>query len=168
MTRLNTKAFLREDWKKGTKMLGYIKTGIGLLAAGCAIAAIPANAQGRHGVSWSGIVDDTVIVYIHGDRVRTETISGNSPRDVSDRSFGRLPDRPVRVFLEDRDGRGRITIVQQPNERNDYTAAVRIYDPEGGSARYHFSVSWQGPNRWGRGWQDRDRYDNDGSVWDRR
>jgi len=160
-------------------MLGYVKTGIGLLAAGCAIAAIPANAQGgRHSVSWSGIVDDTVIVYIHGDRVRTETISGNSPRNVSDRSFGRLPDRPVRVFLDDRDGRGRISIVQQPSERNDYTAAVRIYDPEGGSSRYHFSLSWQGQNRWGRswqdrdrrdsGWQDRDRYDRDGSVWDRR
>jgi hypothetical protein len=149
-------------------MLSYVKTGIGLLAVGCAIAAIPANAQGRHGVSWSGIVDDTVIVYIHGDRGRTETVSGNSPRNVSNRTFGRLPDRPVRVFLEDRDGRGRITVIQQPSERNDYTAAVRIYDPDGGSARYHFSLDWQGRDRqpWGR--RDRNRYDNDGSVWDRR
>ena len=147
-------------------MFQSLKIGLGVAAAASALAVMaPANAQGRRDISWRGDVDDTVIVYIHGDRTRTETLSGNGPRNVRSNSFGRLPDRPVTVFLSDREGRGRIRVVQQPGPDNDYTAAVRISDPEGGSSRYRFTLSWRGPNG---GWDNRAGYDNnryDNSNW---
>lgn len=124
-------------------MVRQWKIGMALIAAGCAVAAVPANAQGQHGVSWSGDVDDVVIVYVHGDRVRTETVSGHSPWNVSTNVFGRLPDRPVRVWLSDQDGRGRVRVIQQPGPDNDFTAAVRIHDPQSGKSHYHFDLNWE-------------------------
>jgi len=133
-----------------------MKFGLGLAAAFGALATMaPANAQGRRDVSWRGDVDDTVIVYFHGDRTRTETVSGDGPRNTSD--SGRLPDRPVTVFLTDRQGRGRIRVIQQPRADNDYTAAVRIHDPEGGRSHYEFKLSWRRP---GGG-----RFDDRGHDW---
>ena len=157
-------------------MLHSMKFGLGLAAAFGVLATVaPANAQGRRDISWRGDVDDTVIVYFHGDRVRTETVTGDGPRNVS--TFGRLPDRPVTVFLSEREGRGRTRIIQQPSAENDYTAAVRIKDPQGGRSHYEFRLSWRRPNgnwdnnRSGGNWNGnndgRDRDDNrDSRDWD--
>jgi hypothetical protein len=106
-------------------------------------AALPASAQGPRSVNWSGNVDDTAIVIIHGQDVRTNTVSGKSVTNINTQSFGRLPERPVNVYLQERHGRGQIRIVQQPSPDNDFTAKVRIHESRPGSSHYDFVLAWQ-------------------------
>ncbi len=103
----------------------------------------PANAQGRGQVHWSGTIDNTAVVSIHGSDVRTTTTSGKSAYNVNVQDNGRLPHRPVTVFLEQQRGRGRVRIIQQPSSGNDFTAAVRVRDPQSGAGRYEFTLGWQ-------------------------
>ena len=97
----------------------------------------------RGHVSWSGDVDDTVTVSVHGTDVRTQTVSGKDVSNPSIQVVGRLPDRAVRVVLRRVNGRGDVRIVQQPNPRNNFTARVRIHDPQSGSSHYSFVLGWQ-------------------------
>ncbi len=108
----------------------------------------PGNPQEQPGgMHWQSDVDDTVVVYIHRRDVRTETRSGKSARDVDARLFGWLPERPVAVFLRHEEGRGHVRIVQQPSPENDWTAAVRIHDPQPGRSHYEFELGWQDVGR---------------------
>ncbi|MGO8671026.1 MAG: hypothetical protein ACLQVD_06655 [Capsulimonadaceae bacterium] len=109
---------------------------------GAGIFARPLD-EGTGHVHWRGIVDDSAIVYIHRGTVRTVTTSGRRTRDVSTFEFGRLPARmPEFVELTDVDGRGEVSVIQQPSFENDHTAAVRIYDPQPGSSMYSFTLQW--------------------------
>lgn len=92
-------------------------------------------------------MDDTTIVYVHERDVRTRDVSGKGSVNVSTQVFGRLPRGPVQVYLERREGRGRIRIIQQPNPDNDFTAAVRIQDPKPGRSHYDFTLEWAGDGR---------------------
>ncbi len=124
-----------------------------LIAAALAslgMSAVPANAQGQRRVHWSGTVDDTAVISIHGTDVRTSTTSGKSVSNINADMNGRLPHRPVTVFLEQQHGRGRIRILQQPGPGNDYTAVVRVRDPQAGAGRYDFALSWQPRGGFGR------------------
>ena len=129
-----------------------------LLLAVIGALILPANAQGRYHndlddygrpyapeggqVNWSGNVDDTTIVYIHLHDVSTQTVSGKSATDVHARVFGRLSRGPVYVSLRQWDGRGRVRVIQEPSPDNDFTAAVRIRDPQPGRSHYDFVLGW--------------------------
>jgi len=110
--------------------------------AACAALAVPAAAFADGSVAWSGNVDDTAIVYIHGQNAQTETISGNATRDTRAYFRGHLPHHPVFVSLRRSEGRGRVRIVQQPGPNNGFTAGVRIHDPQPGSSFYRFVLTW--------------------------
>ncbi|MGO8671703.1 MAG: hypothetical protein ACLQVD_10110 [Capsulimonadaceae bacterium] len=94
-------------------------------------------------LQWSGNVDDTTVIYVHRDSVRTVTISGKDATNVNPVLRGRLPRRPEFVDLTDVSGRGDVRIVQEPNPRNDFTAAVRIHDPQPGRGFYSFTLRWR-------------------------
>jgi hypothetical protein len=57
-----------------------------------------------------------------------------------------LPHRDVEVSLEDQQGRGEVRLVEQPRQRNSYTARVSIRDPQSGSGEYSFTLVWTRPN----------------------
>ena len=94
------------------------------------------------GVRWTGDVDDTTLVYIHRGDVRTENRAGKAATNIDVRQFGYLPERPVSVFLRRAEGRGQVRIVRQPSPDNDFTAVVRIHDPQAGRAHYAFELAW--------------------------
>ena len=123
------------------------------LTASAQFAPRPGQFAPRPGgsVTWSGTVDDTTIVTVHQDLVRTRVVSGKSSGDVNAQVLGRLPDRPVRLFLRQRQGRGEIRIVQQPNPGNNFTGRVRIHDPQPGSSFYSFVLTWRRPAGFGPG-----------------
>ncbi len=135
-----------------TLLMGLLLTALPL-AASAQFAPRPGQFSPRPGgsVTWSGTVDDTTIVTVHQDLVRTRVVSGKSSSDVSAQVLGRLPDRPVRLFLRQRQGRGEIRIVQQPNPSNNFTGRVRIHDPQPGSSFYSFVLAWRRPARVGPG-----------------
>lgn len=127
--------------------------------AACALAA-PAFAQNRGLISWSGQVDDTVIVRIHHDRVRTITMHGAAPTNVNSNVQDPLPMAPVHVWLSDVHGRGRVRIIEEPNFSNNYTAVIRVKDPQNGTGYYAFNLRWRDDNASGNTDNDNDNDDN--------
>lgn len=94
-------------------------------------------------LSWSGRVDDRVNIIIKGRDVRTQTIAGTNPTGVSQNMSGALPNRSANISVNKRNGRGEVTVIQQPNRSNNFTAIVQVYDPRGGADNYSLDVSWQ-------------------------
>jgi hypothetical protein len=92
---------------------------------------------------WSGSVDDEVEIRIQGRNVDTRTLSGNVVRDVRANINGRaLPRRDLQIRVRERQGRGTVSVVQQPGQWNGYTAVIRVRDRQGGYGHYDFDVSW--------------------------
>ncbi len=112
-----------------------------LLAALGALSG-PARAQGGNDLRWSGDVDDTTIVSVRGNDVRTDTVFGKQASNINAQVFGALPRGPIQAYLRFRHGRGQVRIIQQPSPDNDFTAKVRIHDPQPGRAHYEFDVAW--------------------------
>lgn len=108
-------------------------------------AALSANAQtvdasGR--VFYRATVDDRVHVVVRRDRVETRTVSGKA-NPVGVFSFtSPLPESPVTVSVLRKEGRGKVSVIQQPTSENDYTAIVEIYDDRGGSRDYLLDIYW--------------------------
>lgn len=94
--------------------------------------------------TWSGRVDDRVNVIIRGGSIYAETVSGNSVQLNNQNMNGALPRRSTTVTARKTNGRGDVTVIQQPNRSNNYTAIVQIYDRKGGSDTYGLEISWAG------------------------
>jgi hypothetical protein len=100
--------------------------------------------NGSEVLRWSGDVDDALEIRIQGNRVDYRTLSGKSVRNVrANLVRGGLPRDDVYVMVTDRAGRGSVSVVQQPNARNNYTAVIRVYDPRSGYGDYQFDVSYR-------------------------
>jgi hypothetical protein len=98
-------------------------------------------------LTWSGRVDDEVIVECRGQDCRAQTLRG-SPATRDRVSFTRpLPERDVRVSLDGVEGRGQVQLAEHPSASNGYTARVRIRDDQGGTGDYTFSLYWTRPAR---------------------
>ena len=96
-------------------------------------------------IAWSGRVDEEALVSCQAKTCSSTAASG-APVAGEHFKFTRpLPGRPVEVTLGERDGRGEIRLVEQPSERNHYTARVSIHDPQGGSSDYSFKLVWNRP-----------------------
>jgi len=90
---------------------------------------------------WTGDVDKTVVVRWRGDRAMLQTVDGATARNVrADVAGVGLPARDVTLRIIQREGRGNIVVEQQPSSGNDYTAVIRINDPEEGYGHYDFDV----------------------------
>lgn len=93
-------------------------------------------------VVWSGRVKQEVIVSCRAKTCVSDPRNGLAVGDEHFKFSRPLPDRPVEVRLEDSQGRGEIRLIEQPSERNQYTARVLIRDREAGAGEYSFTLSW--------------------------
>lgn len=129
------------------------------------IAGAPAlMAQNRTLFSWTGRVDREVQITMRGRDVWT---------NGSDRSDGRgrtsvesaLPRTDGYVRVQALDGRGDVSVVQQPSAANAYTTIVRVRDRSSGADRYRVNAYWE--SRYGddRGGQVGRRDGNDNGGW---
>ena len=99
--------------------------------------------RGRSQIKWSGRVEDEVVVSCSRNRCTSEASRG-VPAMQEHFKFSRpLPQTDVEVRLENAEGRGDIRLVEQPAERNGYTARVQIRDPQSGTGDYAFKLSWK-------------------------
>lgn len=127
-----------------------------LLCLSTAILAPAANAQEgkppaataserqNNTVVWRGEVDGTIDISVRHRSVQVNVVSGRTLRREQ-REFsvqGFLPSRPLTVRLENADGPGTIEIVQQPAEANNFTAVVRVSNPNPGRAEFRFTLAW--------------------------
>ena len=116
-------------------------------------------AQNRPLFTWSGRVDREVQITMRGRDVWTS----GADRDDGARNRvdvgSALPrsDGYVRVQVDN--GRGDVSVVQQPASWNNYTTIVRLTDRNSGSERYRVSAYWESryaDNRGGYGRRDGD------------
>ncbi len=90
---------------------------------------------------WTGDVDHTVVIRWRGDRAMLQNTEGDIARNVrADVGGAGLPARDVNLRVIQRQGRGNIIIEQQPSSGNNYTAVIRVNDPQGGYGHYDFDV----------------------------
>jgi hypothetical protein len=95
------------------------------------------------GVRWSGLVDDDVELRIRGRRVDVVERSGVRTRDTRSTFSGvGLPRESGLLRVVYADGRGNVSVAQQPAPWNEYTGVVRVRDPRGGAARYDIDIRW--------------------------
>jgi hypothetical protein len=104
----------------------------------------PGYGRVRGSMHWSGSVDGTVEIRLRRRDIDYRTLSGARPRNVRAEPSGAAINRAVSaVEVRSARGRGSVTVVQQPNARNDYTAIIRVRDPQGGFGSYDFDVIWR-------------------------
>jgi len=104
--------------------------------------AVEAHAGRSDKMAWSGRVDQEATISCHAKSCFSATLSGAPVADEHFKFSRPLPGRDVQVKLEQTEGRGDIRLVEQPSERNQYTARVSIRDPQSGSGDYSFALVW--------------------------
>jgi hypothetical protein len=126
-----------------------------LLLGGAAVAA----AQARPVLRWSGQVDRDIDITIRGGQAYT---SGQDSRDRrgSIRVQSALPRQDGQLSVRLLQGRGSAVVVQQPARSNNYTAIVRVQDPQSGVGQYSLDTYWDG---YANGQYDSGRYGNNGN-----
>jgi hypothetical protein len=93
---------------------------------------------------WSGNVDSELEIRLAGRRFDERTLSGGATRDERSSVIGEgLPRRDVQLVVSQRQGRGQVYVAQQPTAYNEYTAVIRVRDPQGGYGYYDFEVDYR-------------------------
>lgn len=93
-------------------------------------------------VLWSGRVDGEATISCQGKRCFSSVTAG-APVAAEHFKFSKpMPNRDVEVRLEQALGRGEIHLMEQPSEKNKYTARVSIRDPQAGAGEYTFALTW--------------------------
>ena len=108
-----------------------------------AMARASAGAKPVNTMHWTGSVDGELRIEWRGADVMTSTVNGETAREVHSSVTDGLPARDARVELIVREGRGDVSIVQQPKSSNGFTAIFRLRDPQTGFGHYDFDVNWR-------------------------
>jgi hypothetical protein len=93
-------------------------------------------------LSWSGRVDQGAVISCRAKTCVSQSVNGAPVADEHFKFSRPMPNRDIAVRLEQAEGRGEIRLVEQPSERNQYTARVSIRDPQSGSGDYSFALVW--------------------------
>lgn len=93
-------------------------------------------------VKWRGRVDQTADIIISGSDVQSQDSAGTGLSGVNFNINGYLAARPGSVTARKRNGRGSVTVRQQPSWDNDFTAIVQVFDPGGGADDYEVDITW--------------------------
>lgn len=92
---------------------------------------------------WRGRVDMEILLDFRGGAVTERHVAGqafNNGRILS--STGAMPARELTVRVRNIKVRGSVEIVEQPSAANNWTAVIRVRDPEKNAADYEFELSW--------------------------
>ena len=100
--------------------------------------------SGSGTMTWRGRVDDYVELNIQGNRVRSRERGGSQTLNEQVSFSNPLPRADVTVSVRKRNGRGQVSVVQQPNQSNNYTAIIKIDDNQGGADNYEIEMDWNG------------------------
>jgi len=118
--------------------VAFLLLGVVFLAAPFAGRADDASKR----LVFSAEVDDEAIIYVSHRRIALETDTDEPLRSLNYQFKSTFPRSTVQVYFKSKKGRGKIQITQQPRQENNYTAAIRITDPERARSRYEFVLAW--------------------------
>jgi hypothetical protein len=112
------------------------------LVAGILLSALVLPEETEY-FRWSGKVDGIDDILIKGNQVRIEHVAARPIQSQDHRFSAPLPFAEVELDLEVLKGRGSVRLMEQPSQRNQYTAVVRVDDQDhSGDDRYEFELSW--------------------------
>lgn len=95
-------------------------------------------------IHWSGDVDTGVELVWRNGNLTQRMMRGGGVRNVSSSVSGAGMGNPNGVVnVNIRDGRGNVSVVQQPTAQNGYTTIIRITDPQGGYGHYTLDAYWR-------------------------
>ncbi len=104
---------------------------------------VEAKAQNSGKVYWNGMVDNKVQLVIKGMSAEERTIAGQAATPGAFSFTAPLPTAEAAVRAIKIDGRGtKVSVVQQPNSANEFTAIVEISDDKGGAGEYLIEIVW--------------------------
>lgn len=133
-----------------------------------ATLAVAAGSMAEERFRWKGRVDGVDELLIQGRSVRVNHLEAKPIQRQDHRFSARLPARDIEVELKVIEGRGRVRLMEQPSERNDYTVVVRIEDDQGGDGDYELELVWDDDDDWDDDWDGDVRWsddtDGDGGV----
>ncbi len=109
------------------------------------------NGSRREVYEWNGVVDKEVRIQLHGNRAYVQPMGAGEDRNSRGRVLNGLPQQTGNLVVQRLEGRGDVSVIEQPSARNGYTATLRIRDPRGGAARYRIVAYWEPPVRVGYG-----------------
>ena len=104
--------------------------------------AILRDASSRVALIWTGDVDNELEITLRPGAVSYNTIRGAEPRSLQS-AVREMPPAGSTLVFNQMEGRGEVVILQQPTAENDFTAKIRIRDPQRGFGHYSFLVGWQ-------------------------
>ena len=93
-------------------------------------------------LNWRGTVDDRVQLFIQGRNLDVRTLGGTEYNNATFNFTNRLPRSNVNVSVNKRRGRGDVRVIEQPSQRNNWTAIIEIRDSSGGANDYEIEVNW--------------------------
>lgn len=91
---------------------------------------------------WEGDVSDYCILRVHENQVIATDADGSPAPHQRYHFRAKLPDTNQTLRLQLLRGRGVVRFLSQPTLANNYTATVRIDDPQPGSSHYSIALSW--------------------------
>jgi len=100
------------------------------------------SSSGRPQFEWEGDVGEYCTIRIHGNQVQATEADGGAAAHQRYRFSSRLPDTNQTLRLRMLHGRGIARFLSQPSLANDYTAVIRIDDPQPGSSHYAIALEW--------------------------
>ena len=93
---------------------------------------------------WSDNVDDELDIRIQNGQVNYRTVRGAQPTSIrADAGNLNMTRNGGTLNVVQNQGRGSVSVIQQPSQWNGYTTVIRIKDPQGGYGFYDFNLIWQ-------------------------
>ncbi|MEO6589808.1 MAG: hypothetical protein ABIP06_10935 [Pyrinomonadaceae bacterium] len=92
---------------------------------------------------WRGTVDDRVRIKIQGKELFFETVSGRTYPDGTYSFTAPMPSKNVSLGVIKKNGRGDVSVIQQPNSANNYIGIIEIRDSSGGARDYELEIFWK-------------------------
>ena len=114
-----------------------------LIAASALSVAAQDTSSDQGRVFWKGSVDAKVQISITGTSLTEQTLGGRQMPTGNFSFTAALPNAAVTVRVNRKDGRGNVTVIQQPEASNNFTAIVEIDDSRGGDDEYLLDIYWQ-------------------------
>ena len=100
--------------------------------------------NGNSMLHWTGNVDGLLEIRIQNGRVSYRTLSGAQPTAIRANAGNvGIPRGISSVSVQQNQGRGSVSVVQQPSSYNGYTTVLRVNDPQSGASYYDFDLYWR-------------------------
>jgi hypothetical protein len=91
---------------------------------------------------WRGRVDIEVLLEVRRDSVTEKNVTGRSFNNGRYTFSAPMPARELELRIENKKVRGSVEVVEKPSPSNNYTALIRVRDPQKDAADYEFELSW--------------------------